>query len=73
MIQAFRRQESGEAVLPVSLRGLDPSARYVVRNFDTAQTRKASGQDLMSGQFTLELPTARSAGIWQYGLAESEP
>ena len=73
VIQAFRRQESGEAVLPVSLRGLDPSARYVVRNFDTAQTRKASGQDLMSGQFTLELPTARSAGIWQYGLAESEP
>ena len=73
VIQAFRRQESGEAVLPVSLRGLDPSARYVVRNFDTSQTRKASGQDLMSGQFTLELPTARSAGIWQYGLAESEP
>ena len=73
VIQAFRRQESGEAVLPVSLRGLGPSARYVVRTFATAHTRKASGQDLMSGQFTLELPTARSAGIWQYGLAESEP
>ena len=73
VIQAFRRQESGEAVLPVSLRGLDPSARYVVRNFDTAQTREASGEELMSGQFTLELPTARSAGIWQYGVADSKP
>ena len=73
MIQAFRRAESGEAALSVQLRGLDPSARYMVCNLDETQSREASGADLMSGQFALELAAPRSAGVWEYSPAEKRP
>ncbi|MFZ4716907.1 MAG: GH36 C-terminal domain-containing protein, partial [Chthoniobacterales bacterium] len=73
VIQAFRRAESGEAALSVQLRGLDPSARYMVCNLDETQSREASGADLMSGQFALELAAPRSAGVWEYFPAEKRP
>jgi alpha-galactosidase len=73
VIQAFRRAESGEAALSVQLRGLDPSARYMVCNLDETQSREASGADLMSGQFALELAAPRSAGVWEYSPAEKRP
>lgn len=66
VIQAFRRAEATAAQTPVRLRGLDPSARYVVRSLDDAQSKEASGADLMSGQFALELAVPRSAGVWEY-------
>jgi hypothetical protein len=64
--QAFRRAEAAAAKTSVRLRGLDPTARYVVRNLDEAQTAEASGADLMAGQFRLELaapPTRRDLGV----------
>lgn len=73
VIQAFRRAESVAAQVPIQLRGLDPSARYLVRNLDATQTKEASGADLMSGQFVLELAAPRSAGVWEYFPAEKQP
>ena len=73
VIQAFRRAASAAAHIPVQLRGLDPSARYMVRNLDETRTEAASGADLMSGQFALELAAPRSAGVWEYFPAEKKP
>ena len=72
VIQAFRRAESGGAALPVQLRGLDPAARYSVRNLDKPEPSEATGKDLMSGSFQLELPNPRSAGVWIYDKAASQ-
>ena len=72
VIQAFRRAESGGAALPVQLRGLDPAARYSVRNLDKPEPSEVTGKDLMSGSFQLELPNPRSAGVWIYDKAASQ-
>ena len=66
VIQAFRRAEAGSAELPVRLRGLDPAARYTLRNLETAENREVVGAELMSGEFALDLPSPRSAGVWHY-------
>jgi alpha-galactosidase len=73
VIQAFRRAEAGSAELPVRLRGLDPAARYTLRNLETAENREAGGAELMSGEFALELPSPRSAGVWQYDALADSP
>jgi alpha-galactosidase len=73
VIQAFRRAEAGSAELPVRLRGLDPAARYTLRNLETAESREAGGAELMSGEFALELPSPRSAGVWQYDALADSP
>jgi alpha-galactosidase len=47
MVQAFRRQASIYESIRGKLRGLEPDATYIVKNFDSAETIEISGRELM--------------------------
>lgn len=48
MVEAFRRAETAEDSRTLKLRGLDPEARYQVKDVDTGEVRQASGRSLMA-------------------------
>jgi alpha-galactosidase len=49
VVQAFRRPDCAQESITVRLRGLDPRARYRLRDLDEASFRVVTGQELMQG------------------------
>lgn len=49
VVQAFRRPDCAQESITVRLRGLDPRARYRLRDLDEASVRVLTGQELMQG------------------------
>ena len=66
-ILAFRRSDCKEDRIVVSLRGLDPSATYVLVNQDTMEEYEKTGKELSEG-FELILPSAGSSLFFKYRL-----
>lgn len=49
VVQAFRRASCQSGSLSLSLRGLEPEARYAVTDFHTGERRKLAGKRLLEG------------------------
>ena len=69
MVQAFRREQDGEAAKDLRLRGLDPGATYEVTNLDVGEPKDVSGRDLMERGLTVEVPSQPGAAIIVYRKA----
>jgi alpha-galactosidase len=66
MVQAFRRDKNGEPSKNLTLRGLDPSARYEVSDLDAQKPSTISGKELMQHGLHVEIKDARGAAIIIY-------
>ena len=61
VVQAFRRPDAVADTLTVKLRGLDPTQRYEIQNFDGGATVR-TGSELMNG-CRITLPEKPAAGL----------
>jgi alpha-galactosidase len=66
MVQAFRRDQSGESTKDLRLRGLDPTATYEVSDLDTGAATTISAGDLMQRGVLIEIPAQPGAAILFY-------
>ena len=66
VVQAFRRPRSWYESARFRLRGLDPGARYTLRNFDVAGTTEATGRELMEDGLLVAIPGQPGAAIITY-------
>lgn len=64
VIQAFRRPDAQSETLTVKLRGLEPNARYEIKNFDGG-TRTRTGRELAT-EFVITLKTKPAAAAFTY-------
>ncbi|MCL5103615.1 MAG: alpha-galactosidase [Armatimonadetes bacterium] len=65
-VQAFRREESPQDSSTFKLRGLDPSARYEVKNLDQGSLGQFTGRDLMDKGLSVTLKTKAAAAVIIY-------
>ena len=70
MVQAFRRGRSQYESARYPLQGLDPTARYTIRNLDTDQAVEMVGSELMKAGMELHLPQKSSAAVLLYSRKE---
>jgi len=66
MVQAFRRADSFYESARLKLRGLDPKARYRVRNLDAPRAREFTGRELMDNGLVLAIGQQPGAVIITY-------
>ena len=67
MVQAFRRKDCVCSAAVLRLRGLEPDARYAVKDVDSpGQTRTHTGRELMERGLTIETKVAPQAVILTY-------
>jgi alpha-galactosidase len=69
VVQAFRRDKSGEPLRIVKLRGLDPGAYYQITDLDTGVARKISGRDLMDKGLDIEIRDQPGSAVIVYDRA----
>jgi alpha-galactosidase len=70
MVQAFRRHNSFYESARLKLRGLEPTARYEIRNLDTPAARQEiAGGELMEKGLLVEIPTQPAAAVITYHKA----
>jgi alpha-galactosidase len=70
MVQAFRRPRSVYETARLKLRGLDPDARYTLRNFDAPGETEASGRELLEKGLALTIIAQPGAAIVVYKKAK---
>lgn len=70
VVQAFRRPQSVYETARFKLRGLDPDARYTLKNFDAAAETEASGRELVENGLAVAIPTQPGAVIITYKRAK---
>ncbi|MGD0092773.1 MAG: alpha-galactosidase [Planctomycetota bacterium] len=66
VVQAFRRPQSIYEVARFKLRGLEPEARYALRNFDLPGETEALGKELMEKGLAVTIPDQPGAVIIAY-------
>lgn len=66
MVQAFRRPESGFAVIGFQLKGLDPSATYAVTNVDVPGSKKMTGKELMEKYLLIKITDQPGSALYTY-------
>ena len=66
MVQAFRRDKNGESWKNLSLRGLDPAAKYEVTDLDAPRPSTISGSELMQQGLRVEIKGEGGAAIIIY-------
>ena len=66
IVQAFRRPESFYEAARFRLHGLDPEARYVVRNADEEGETETTGRELMEKGLAVSLPQQPGAALVTY-------
>jgi alpha-galactosidase len=66
MIQVFRRSESIYESARFKLRGLDPAAKYVVQDLDTAESRELTGGALMDDGLKVAIETQPGSVVITY-------
>jgi alpha-galactosidase len=66
VVQAFRRASCAEASIALSLRGLEPEARYLVTDFDSGERRELSGERLLQGGLHLTASDRPQALLLRY-------
>jgi hypothetical protein len=66
VVQAFRRPQSLYETARFKMRGLEPEARYMLKNFDTADTTDATGKELLEQGLAIAIPEPPGAVIITY-------
>ena len=66
MIQAFRRPQSPFESACLKLRGLDPEARYMVRDLDHPQGTQMMGRELTESGLLVSIRERPGAVIFTY-------
>ncbi len=64
-VQAIRHREAQREELTLHLRGLDPTARYLLDDPETGEHRELSGSALREGSLRVALPP-RAGRLWFY-------
>jgi alpha-galactosidase len=72
MVQAFRRDKSGDAAKDLRLRGLDAAATYEVTDLDADVTKTVAGEDLMQKGLHVEVAEKPGAAIILYKRVRSD-
>ena len=66
VVQAFRRDKSGESTKTLRLSGLDPAAPYELTDFDLKSTTRVFGKDLMEKGLVVEIKSKPGAAVIAY-------
>jgi alpha-galactosidase len=66
LVQAFRRAENGDAMLPAKLRGLEPAAVYAVQNLDEESVTEATGRELMEEGLAIGIKAGPGSALIHY-------
>jgi alpha-galactosidase len=66
VVQAFRRENSPFSEARFKLRNMDPSALYIVKNLDSSQETRFSGQELMEAGLPVSIRDEPGAVIYMY-------
>jgi alpha-galactosidase len=66
MIQAFRRDSSGEASMTFRLHGLEPGAQYEVRDLDAGTPKTFSGKELLERGLSVAIDAQPGSVIFKY-------
>ncbi len=66
VVQAFRRENSPFFSAQLKLHGMDPAARYVVKNVDTAQETEFTGRQLMEEGLPVSIREQPGAVLLMY-------
>jgi alpha-galactosidase len=66
VIQAFRRPASYYTAARFKLRGLDPAATYVLKNFDLHGAVETSGRELLEQGLSVTIPDRPGAAVIEY-------
>ncbi len=66
MVEAFRRSQSPVSSMMFQLHGLDPTAWYELFNFDTQETIRVIGSELMDKGFRCEIGSAAESALITY-------
>jgi hypothetical protein len=66
MIQAFRRERSVDKSACLNLVGLDPDARYMVKNIDASDAEEMPGSELMEKGLDVRIEDCPGAVIITY-------
>lgn len=66
LVLLFRRQRSPFPRMEVSLQGLDPEARYEVRDEDTGAVEERTGSQLAQAGLVAEIPDRPGSRLWWY-------
>jgi alpha-galactosidase len=69
MVQAFRRPRASDATVRLRLRGLDPRARYVVRDLAGGPPKRLSGRRLMRRGLPVTVDAQPGAAVLVYRAA----
>ncbi|MDO8303399.1 MAG: alpha-galactosidase [Sedimentisphaerales bacterium] len=65
-VQAFRRDQCVFRSAEIKLRGLDPTATYLLKNYDAKEPTRMSGKQLMETGMTIEIPEKPGAATIKY-------
>jgi alpha-galactosidase len=66
MVQAFRRPQSPFESARLELRGLDPEARYTVRDLDQPQVTETTGRELTENGLLVSIRQRPGAALITY-------
>lgn len=66
VIQVFRRAQCEDTAQTYRLKGIDPTARYEVTNFDVEGVTKVSGKDLLEQGLVVEIMDTPGAAVITY-------
>lgn len=66
VVQAFRRDQSGQDSMRCKLRGLEPQAMYSISNFDAAGAVDKSGRELMDQGLSISITNKPGSAIILY-------
>ena len=70
MVQAFRRENCYYEAARFKLRGMEPKARYLVRDFDREEPQTITGKELMEEGLLVVIPDEPGAAVITYKKLE---
>jgi len=72
MVQAFRRPQSPFESARLKLRGLDPEARYAVRDLDQPRVTETAGRELMESGLVISIKQRPGTALITYRRAKAQ-
>jgi alpha-galactosidase len=68
LVLAFRRPDSPFAVMTPKLRAIDPAKQYEIRDFDSSDTQKLSGQSLTEAGMQIQIGSTPGSKMYIYKM-----
>jgi alpha-galactosidase len=66
MVQAFRREKSGQESMQLNLKGLDFNTSYSVKSIDANDSEEILGSELMNKGLNISMEKSPQAKIFVY-------